>query len=83
MFAELFLFHLLLCSLSFPLLMHSDTYIFFNLPQQHTIHVVVSCIFHNLSSFFFAVVLSSARSCFSYNLKQNELTDHMNVSSAE
>lgn len=41
-------FHLILCSLPFPSLMHSDILVCFP-SQQHTIHVVVSCIFHNLS----------------------------------
>lgn len=37
--------------------MHSDILVF--TPQQHTIHVVVSCIFHNLGSLIFTVALSS------------------------
>lgn len=48
--------------LSFSLLMHSDILVF--TPQQHTIHVVVSCSFHNLGSLFFTVALSFRRLCF-------------------
>lgn len=51
-------FHLILCSLFFPLLVHSDILVCF-LSQQHTIHVVVSCIFHNLTHLNLAVVQPS------------------------
>lgn len=55
--------------------MHSDILVF--TPQQHTIHVVVSCIFHNLGSFIFVVAVSLL---FLSNLLLSVLTDHMNVS---
>lgn len=57
------LFHLLLCSLFFFCLC---TLIYvLNLPQQHTIHVVVSCFFFPQSwSFVFAVVLPSPQASF-------------------
>lgn len=45
----------------FSLPMHSD--ILFYTPQQHTIHVVVSCIFHNLGSLIFSVAMSSLYVC--------------------
>lgn len=51
----------------------------FNLPQQHTIHVVVSCIFTVWVVYFCrsAAFCSVLIFC---NLQQSELTDHMNVS---
>lgn len=64
-----------LCSLLFSLLMHSDILVF--TPQQHTIHVVVSCIFHNLGSLIVTVVLSRLYPC---SCLICDLTDHMNVS---
>lgn len=53
----------------------------FNLPQQHTIHVVVSCIFTIQVSFCRSAAFSSV--LVFCNLQQSELTDHMNVSSDE
>lgn len=61
LFANLLWFHLVLYSLFVSLLMHSDILVF--APQQHTIHVVVSCIFHNLDSLIFTVSLSSLHLC--------------------
>lgn len=66
MFANHLLFHLILCSLFFPLLVHSDILVCFP-SQQHTIHVVVSCIFHNLSRLKLAVVLPSLLSLYAHS----------------
>lgn len=68
MFAKWLGFHLVLCSLFFPLLFAYALWYFGFFtpplpPQQHTIHVVVSCIFHNLTRVIFAVVLSSSYLC--------------------
>lgn len=56
----------------------------FNVPQQHTIHVVVSCIFTiRVPVVYFCRSAAVSSVLFFCNLQQSELTDHMNVSSGE
>lgn len=58
--------------------MHSDILVL--PPQQHTIHVVVSCIFHNLRRLVSYSSTVFSLSLFVSNLLPADLTDHMNVS---
>lgn len=79
MFAELILFHLLLCSLFFPLLMHSDIY--FLTSPSNTLFMWWWVGFFTIRVVHFSAIFSSDH--FLCNLQQSELTDHMNVFSGE